>query len=77
MIGSFRFNAGKPDHLGPLFRVVSDELGEFSRAAAMDYRTHIGEPCPELGVGKRGVNLLVELFNNLGGCTTRSTYAVP
>ena len=49
--GSVRFDVGRPDHLGPFFGVISDELSE-RRGRSLKYGdTQIGKPRLDLGIG--------------------------
>src|SRR3979490_1678490 len=67
ILGSVRLDAGELDHLGPLFIFVGDEFCEL-RGRARNYRAaQVAKARLHLGIGKSGVDLLVELLDNLDG----------
>src|SRR6266851_1825670 len=66
--GSFRLGARDLDYLAPLLGFVGDELGQIGGGAGEHRGAEFGNPRLHLGGRKRGVDLAVELVNNLGGC---------
>ena len=62
-----RLDAGEPDHLAPLLGFVRDELAEVGGRARKHRAAQIGKPRLHLGIGERGVDLPVELVDDLGG----------
>src|SRR5262245_29660215 len=75
--GSLRLDAGELDHLGPLLGFVSDELSEFGRRHRHRHAPKVGEPRLKLGVGEDGIDLSVELLDDLGRRGLRYANAVP
>src|SRR5262245_56415457 len=75
--GSLGLNVGGADHFAPLLGLICDELGEVGGRARQRRTTHIGKPRLEGGVGKRGVDLLVERADDLSGCASRHADTVP
>ena|SRR5215471_896094 len=65
---SLNLDAGELDHLGPLLGFVSDELSEFGRRHRHGHAPKVGEPRLKLGVGEDGVDLSVELLDDLISC---------
>ena len=65
--GSVRLDVGRPDHLGPLLGFVDDELAEVGGRAREHRTTRVGKPRLHLGIGEAGIDLLVELVDDLGG----------
>src|SRR5262245_24579798 len=75
--GSLWLDARKLDHLGPLLGFVSDELSEFGRRHRHRHAPKVGEPRLDRGIGEAGVNCLVELVDDLGGCVLGNADAIP
>src|SRR5438093_7685737 len=73
---SFRLDAGKLDDLGPLFGFVGDELFEVRRRAGEHRAAEISEPRLHPRIGEAGVDLLVELLDDLGRRVARGANAV-
>src|SRR6266571_2728440 len=61
----FRLDIGRPDHLGPLFGFLGDELAELGGRTGKYRAAQVSEPRLQLGIGEPGVNLLVELVGDL------------
>src|SRR5215831_1400564 len=60
-----RIDVGRPDHLAPFLGLVGDELAEV-HGRACEYRAaQVGKPRVELAIGKGGIDLLVELVDDL------------
>src|SRR5262245_14176375 len=74
---SLRLDVGSPDHFGPLLGFVGDQPAKVGGRARQRRTTHIGKPRLERGVGKRGVDLLVERADDLSGCASRHADTVP
>src|SRR5262249_13174502 len=64
---SLQFDVRELDHLAPFLSFISDELAELGRRALKRRATHVGKPRFDLGIGEGGIDLLVELVNNLRG----------
>src|SRR5712691_4639627 len=64
---SFRLDVGRPDHLGPLLDFFSNEGPEIGRGAGKDRATEVGKLSLQLGIGKAGIDFLVELVDDLAG----------
>src|SRR5262249_36644828 len=75
--GSFRLDVIGPDHLGPLFGFVGDQLPKFGGREREHGATEIGKPRLDLGISKASVDLLVELLDNLGRRGVWRAEAVP
>src|SRR5215475_9879643 len=65
--GSLWLDARELDHLGPLLGFVSDELSEFGRRHRHRHAPEVGKPRLKLGVGEDGIDLSVELLDDLSG----------
>src|SRR5262249_7325974 len=63
--GSLGLDVGRPDHLAPLLGVVGDELSEIDGRADKRRASKVGKPRLHLGIGEAGVDLLVELVDDL------------
>src|SRR5262247_1342048 len=74
---SFRLDVGPPDHLCPLCRVVRDELLEVGGRAAKHCASLLDKPSLDNGISDSGVNLPVELLNDLGGRAPRRANSIP
>src|SRR5262249_42318153 len=74
---SLRLDIGRPNDLCPFFALVGDELGEVGGRAPKRYAAKFGKPCLRRGIGKRRINPVVELVNNLRRCGLGKTNAVP
>src|SRR5215472_3862207 len=74
---SFRFDVGRPDHLGPLLGLFGDELAEVGRRAWKCGGAPLRKPRLHLGIGKGRVDLRVELRNDFGGRVLGRADAVP
>src|SRR5215467_9637683 len=59
------FDIGRPDHLAPLLGFGGHESSEIGGRAQQRRTTHVGKARLERGVGKRGVDLRVELVDDL------------
>ena len=66
-VASVCLDVGRPDHLAPLLGFVGDELSEVGGRARKHRAAQIGEPRLHLGIGEAGIDLLVELLDDLGG----------
>src|SRR6266545_7005976 len=64
---SVRFNVRQLYHFAPLLGFVGDELAEIGGRAAKRGAIQVGKLCLEPGIGECGVDLLVELVDDLGG----------
>ena len=65
--GLIRFDIGRPDHLGPFFGFLNDELAEIvGRARHLD-AAQIGDPRFHFRIGQGRVDLLVEDLDDIGG----------
>ena len=64
--GSVRLDAGELHHLAPLLNLIRDELAEIGWRAHNRNSSQVGEPNFHLGIGESGVDLLIELVDDLG-----------
>src|SRR5262245_55987767 len=62
---SVGLDVGRPDHLGPLLGLFGDELAEIGGRADKRRASKVGKPRLHLGIGEAGVDLLVELVDDL------------
>ena len=65
--GSFRLCAGELDNFRPLLPFSRDELAEIRRRTRKRHAAHIGKSRLDLRIGQAGIDLLVELVDDLGG----------
>src|SRR5262249_45842167 len=63
---SLRLDVEGPDDVAPLLRFVGDELAEVGGRTDEGCATQIGKLRLDFRVGERGVDLLVELVDDLG-----------
>jgi len=66
MLGSFRLDVGGPDHLGPFVGFLGDQLFKAGGRAGEHHTAQVGELSLQLGIGETGIDLLVELVDDLG-----------
>src|SRR4029077_6185948 len=59
------FDVGRSDHLAPLVCFLGNELAEVGGRAGKHGAARIGNPRPHLGIGEAGVDLDVELVDDL------------
>src|SRR5262249_61865197 len=62
---SVRLDVGRPDHLGPLFGVICDELAEIGGRADKRRASKVGKPRLPLWIGAAAGGLLFLLFVGL------------
>src|SRR5439155_20520624 len=72
-----RLDTGELDHFRPLVGLVGDELAEIGARHWLWHETQIDEPHIDLGVGERGVGLLVEEIEDLHRCVSGRSNALP
>src|SRR5262249_45360693 len=72
----FQTHAAFLDHLGPLVGFRGDELPEVGRTARDQHAAELREASLDLRVGQGGVDLLVELVNDLGRRALRRAHPV-
>src|SRR5262245_26797124 len=77
MNGSLRLDVEGPDDVAPLLCLVGDKLAEVGGRPDERRATQIGEPRLDLMIGENGVDLLVELLDNLCRRGLRCTDAGP
>src|ERR1700736_561832 len=69
--------AGRADHLAPLRGIIGDELAKLGRGHGRRLSSHIGKSRVELGVCETGINLAVELVDDVARGFSRRANAVP
>src|SRR5262249_35125668 len=74
---SLRLDARELHHLGPLLRFRGDEPAEVGGRAPNHRTAQVGEPCLEPGIGEGGVDLAVELVDDLGRRTGGCAHPPP
>src|SRR5262245_33545286 len=74
---SLRLDAGELDYLAPLLGFLRDQLAEVGGRARQRRTPHVGKARLERGVAKRGVDLLVELVDDVGWRGARRADAGP
>src|SRR5262245_43750782 len=67
-VRSVRLDAGELDHLAPLLRFVGNELSKVGVRTCEHRTSQVGEALLHVGIGESGIDLLVELLDNLRGC---------
>src|SRR5262245_36070023 len=72
-----RLDVRRPDHLAPLLGFLSDQLAEVSRRTRKHRAAEIGEPRLHRGIGKGGIDLFVELVDDLCGRVPGCAEAAP
>src|SRR5262245_50873634 len=72
-----RLDVGGPDHLGPFFGFAGDELAQFGRRHRHRRPAEFDETCLKLGIGEGGIDLFVELADDLGRRALRCAEAKP
>ena len=60
-----RLRAGCLDHLAPLLGLVGNHLAEVGRRACHHVRAEFDDALRDLGIGKAGIDLAVELVDDL------------
>src|SRR5262245_47004747 len=66
MNGSLRLDVGRPDDLAPLLSLLSDESSKGGGRHRHCHVTEVRKVRLDLGIGESGVNLLIELVDDLG-----------
>ena len=61
-----RLDVRRSDHLSPFLGFRGDEAAKVGGRARNHCTAQIGEPCLKLGIGEGGVDLVVELVDDLG-----------
>src|SRR5262245_8924782 len=74
---SLRLDIGCSDHLAPLVGRVGDEVCEFSGCQLHRLKAQAHKARFNIGFDDDGVDILVELFDNLGGSALGRTNAPP
>src|SRR5262249_22411374 len=72
-----RLDVGRPDHLGPLLSFVGNELSKVGERTCEHRTSQVGEALVHVGIGESGIDLLVELLDNLCGRGFGHDYPVP
>src|SRR5262249_33974701 len=70
-------DVGRPNYLAPLFRFFGHELPELYRCHGDWHHAAFGKSSLDPGIGKAGVDFLIEHGNDLGRGVWRRTEAVP
>src|SRR6516162_6897595 len=68
---SVRLDACEPHHLAPLLGFVGDQLAEVSGRTRKHRAAEVSKPRFHVEIGEAGVDLLVELVDDLGRCGLR------
>src|SRR6516225_1624422 len=61
-----RLDAGGPDHLRPFFGFSGNQRPEIGRRAGNGHAAEVSELGLELGIGETGIDLAIELIDDLG-----------
>src|ERR1700722_7766416 len=64
---SLRLDIRELDHLGPFLGFVGNELAEIGRRAGKHHGAEIGKPLLQRGIGEAGIDLFVQLVDDVGG----------
>src|SRR5262249_10330898 len=70
---SVRLDVGSPDYLAPFLGFVGDQFPKFSGREREHGATQVGKARLDLGIGEAGVDLFVELVDDLCGRIPGST----
>jgi len=74
---SVRLDVGRPDNLPPLLGIVGPEFPELRWRQRHGDAAQLGKSCPDLRIGKAGIDLAIELLDDLLGRVSRRTDPVP
>src|SRR5262249_61944160 len=74
---SVRLRARQFDPLGPLLGFGREQLGEVGGRAGQRRAAELGNPCLHLGIGKGGVEFLIEPVDDGGGRAGGRGDAIP
>jgi hypothetical protein len=74
--GSVHLDASELDHPGPLLGFVGDQFFKIGGREREYVATQVGKPRLDLGVGEPGIDLLVELVDDLGRRGLRRSNAI-
>src|SRR5215471_2517349 len=66
--GLLRLDARELHHLGPFLNVLGDELAELSGRTCKRRVAKVCKPRFHRGIGENGIDLLVELLDDIGRC---------
>ena len=75
--GLFCLDTGRADYLCPFLGIADDELTELSRRVWKRLRAQIGKSGLEFGIGKPGIDLIVELVDDFRRRVPWRAYALP
>src|SRR6266542_2158211 len=75
--GSLRLKPGELHHLAPLLGLLGDEPTELGGRAGKRLAAYFGKLCSHHRIVQSGVDLAIELIDNLDRRVLRSGYAVP
>src|SRR3954468_1105782 len=75
--GSLRLYACKLDHLGPFIDFPRDHASELGGRASSRRVTNVNQSRLQFRIGQAGIDLSVELFNDLGGYILGETDPIP
>jgi hypothetical protein len=65
-----RLDVGCPNHLGPFFGFVGNELAEFGGRERENRTTQVRKLLPHLGIGEGGVDLLTHAAKDRAACNS-------
>src|SRR6516165_3040384 len=65
---SLRFDVSELHHLGPFLNVFGDELAEFDGRTCKRRIAKVCNPRFHRGIGKNGIDLLIEFLDDIGRC---------
>src|SRR5262245_41137625 len=74
---SVGLDIGRPDYFSPSFREFSNELAKVGGRIDKRSAAQVGEPRLHLWIGKHGIDLLVELGDNLSRCVPGRADSLP
>src|SRR6516162_201121 len=75
--GSLRLDTRRLDHLGPLLGLVDDELAERAGTHRHRLAAELCQPHLNPGIGETGIDLLVEILDDLHWSAFRRAHAEP
>ena len=77
VLGSVRLDVGLPYHLGPLLSLLGDKFAEAGPRESKDRHAGFSKPRHDIRISESGIDLAMELVNDLKRRTPGSDDATP
>ena len=74
---SFYLDVGRSDDLFPFIGIFRNELAKLGECHRLRNTTYLGESSPHRGVAKKGIDLAVELVDNIGRGIPKRDKTIP